>query len=189
MAKTESSEQAISPSLDLESRRWLHDKYERLVAEENTLAANRTSYFAAIGAVLLTALVVGLNDFQNNPHFLVLVVSFLGGLGLLVSIVWSILLHRTTDAQRLWRESAMHLERIAPPLEGKLPVKISLRTGAKLDIDLLQPYTSHNRRFSKDPSISWMDRLTPESLMEVLPVSFIVIWGCVLVATWVHYGF
>ena len=34
--------------------RWLHDKYERLASEEGQLTASRTSYFAAIGTVLVT---------------------------------------------------------------------------------------------------------------------------------------
>jgi hypothetical protein len=175
--------------LDDRSRRWLHDKYERLAAEENTLAANRTSYFAAIGAVLLTALVVALNDFQNSGKILVLVVSFLGGLGLLVSFVWVILLWRTTDAQNLWREAARHLEQVAPPMGGGFMVPITLRSGEKLQVDLLRPYTAHASRFSRRKGISWMDRLTPESLTEVLPGTFVVIWSCVLVAVWAYYLF
>jgi uncharacterized membrane protein YhaH (DUF805 family) len=174
-------------ALDSQSRRWLHDKYERLAAEESTLAANRTSYFAAIGAVLLTALVVALNDFINTPRILILVVSFLAGLGLLVSIVWVILLRRTTDAQNLWRESIRELERTAPPLEGQILIPIVLRSGETMDIDLLRPYTAHSNRFSKDKRVSWLDRLTPESLTQVLPGTFVIIWLCVLVAVVGYY--
>jgi hypothetical protein len=165
----------------------LHDKYERLVAEENTLSANRTSYFSAIGSVLLTALVVALDYFQNTQQELVLVVSFLGGLGILVSFVWVILIQRTTDAQVLWREAAMDLEEVAPPVEGKVLFPVRLRSGDKLELDLLRPFTSHSLRFSKEKSVSWVDRLTPETLTEILPGAFVVIWSCVLVAVWAHY--
>ena len=175
-------------TLTEDERRWLHDKYERLAAEESTLAANRTSYFAAIGTVLLTALVVAVNDFLNVHELLLAVVTFMAVLGLMISFVWSVLLHRTTDAQSMWRESARSLERLAPPLPGQLLVPITLRSGDKLQLDLLRPYTAHAERFSKDKGISWMDRVTPETLTEVLPTSFLVVWAGVLVVAWVYLG-
>ena len=165
-------------------RRWLHDKYERLAAEEGELAASRTSYFAAIGTVLITGLVVALNYFLSQPRILDLVATFLAGLGILISFVWAVLLHRTLDAQALWREAAERLEGLAPPIEGELPAVVTLRSGAKLEIDLLRPFQSHARRFSADKAISWMDRLRPGALTEVLPLSFLGIWVGVLVAVW-----
>ena len=49
---------ASAPTLTYDDRRWLHDKYERLAAEEGQLSSVRTSYYAAIGTVLITGLVV-----------------------------------------------------------------------------------------------------------------------------------
>src|SRR5580693_4309343 len=98
--------------------KWLHDKFERLSAEEAQLASARTTYYAAIGTVLITGLVVALADLINEPHVLIVVVTFLAALGILISFVWAVLLHRTNDAQNLWREAASQLELDKPPLEG-----------------------------------------------------------------------
>ena len=75
--------------------RWLHDKYEPLAAEEGQLTASRTSYFAAIGTVLVTGLVVAIADLLSQPWVLAAVVTFLAALGLLISAVWAVRLHRT----------------------------------------------------------------------------------------------
>lgn len=166
-------------------RRWLHDKYERLAAEEGELAASRTSYFAAIGTVLITGLVVALNYFLAEPRILVLVATFLAGLGIVISFIWAVLLHRTLDAQGLWREGAEQLERLLPPVTGTLPAPVTLHSGEKLEVDLLAPFSAHARRFSQDRSISWMDRLRPGVLTEVLPLCFLGIWCGVLVGVWV----
>ena len=167
-------------------RRWLHDKYERLAAEEGELAASRTSYFAAIGTVLITGLVVSLDYFLSQPRVLLLVSTFLSALGIVISFVWAVLLHRTLDAQGLWRESAQQLEQLAPPIEGTLRGTVTLRSGDKLEIDLLRPFTAHARRFSPTEGISWMDRLRPGGLSEVLPVCFLSLWCTVLVAAWLY---
>ncbi|HYA10198.1 MAG TPA: hypothetical protein VEH10_00780 [Thermoplasmata archaeon] len=165
-------------------RRWLHDKYERLAAEEGELAASRTSYFAAIGTVLITGLIVALNYFLTTPRTLLVVATFLAGLGILISFTWAVLLHRTLDAQALWRESAVQLERLQPPVAGELPGVVTLRSGGTMTIDLLRPYSAHDRRFSKDRSVSWMDRLRPGALSELLPLCFLGVWIAVLVAVW-----
>jgi hypothetical protein len=170
-------------------RRWLHDKYERLDAEEGNLAANRTSYFAAIGAVLITGLVVALNYFRSDPRTLVLVVTFLAGLGITISFVWATLLHRTLDAQAMWRESAEQLEGLCPPVVGELTGAITLRSGATVEVNLLRPFSAHARRFSRNRAISWMDRLRPGTLTEILPICFLVVWSAVLVAVWVFVAF
>lgn len=166
-------------------RRWLHDKYERLAAEEGELSASRTSYFAAIATVLITGMVVALNYFLADPRLLLLVTTFLSGLGILISVFWVALLHRTLDAQALWREAAEQLELRSPPVEGELPAPITLRSGEKLQLDLLRPFTAHSRRFSRDRRISWLDRLRPGALTEALPLCFLGIWSAVLVAIWV----
>jgi len=170
-------------------RRWLHDKYERLAAEEGELAASRTSYFAAIGTVLITGLVVSLNYFGTSPRTLVLVTTFLAGLGILISFIWAVLLHRTLDAQALWRESAEQLERLSPPVDGELRGAITLRSGERMEVDLLRPFSAHARRFSRDRSVSWMDRLRPGMLTELLPLCFLGIWCGVLVVVWAFVAF
>ena len=166
-------------------RRWLHDKYDHLVAQEGELAASRTSYFAAIATVLITGLVVGLNYFLADPRILVLVTTFLATIGILISFVWAVLLHRTLDAQALWREAAEELERELPPVPGSLPGSVTLRSGEKMGIDLLRPFTAHARRFSSDKAVSWSDRLRPGALTEVLPICFFALWSIVLVTVWV----
>lgn len=170
-----------------EARRWLHDKYERLAAEEGQLSSVRTSYYAAIGTVLITGLVVVIADLMGQPSLLVVVVTFLAALGILISIVWAVLLHRTNDAQNLWREAALRLEQSEPPVDGEWIVPITLRSGASLDLNLLRPFEAHAERFSRRRSISWMDRVNPSSLTEVLPLSFFVIWATVFAAVWIWF--
>ncbi|HEY1197494.1 MAG TPA: hypothetical protein VGG32_02035 [Thermoplasmata archaeon] len=81
-------ERTISaPALTYDDRRWLHDKCERLAAEEGQLSSVRTSYYAAIGTVLITGLVVVIADLINQPSLLTVVVPFLSVLGILISIV------------------------------------------------------------------------------------------------------
>jgi hypothetical protein len=178
--------EAASNSIDDPAvRRWLHDKYERLAAEEGSLAASRTSYFATIGTVLITGLVVAIDYFTAAPRTLLLVATFLAGLGIAISLVWAVLLHRTLDAQSMWREAIVELEQKAPPIAGELPGTITLRSGATMPVNLLLPYTTHRQRFADDRAISWMDRLTPGALSEVLPVFFLLLWCAVLVAVWI----
>ena len=160
--------------LSPEDRRWLHDKYERLAAEESTLASTRTTYYAAIGTVLITAFVVAVADFLNDPDLLVVVVVFLALMGILISAVWIVLLHRTNDAKNLWREAARRLELDQPPIVGSWEVPISLRSRTTVNVNLLRPFTAHETRFSN--SASWMDRTNPDILTEVLPLTFIALW-------------
>ncbi|MGP8159395.1 MAG: hypothetical protein ACLPWO_07325 [Thermoplasmata archaeon] len=170
-----------------EDRRWLHDKYERLAAEEGQLSSVRTSYYAAIGTVLITGLVVVIADLMNQPSLLAMVVTFLSVLGILISIVWAVLLHRTNDAQNLWREAALRLEQSEPPVDGAWKVPITLRSGASLNLNLLRPFEAHAERFSPARSISWMDRVNPSSLTEILPLTFLGIWVAVLAIVWVWF--
>ncbi len=168
-------------------RRWLHDKFERLAAEEGQLATGRTTYYAAIGTVLITGLLVVIADLLNEPSLLVVSVTFLAGLGILISLVWAVLLHRTNDAQNLWREAARLLERENPPVEGILTGAITLRSGETMNVNLLRPYLAHEARFAHLRQVSWMDRVDPLALVEVLPLTFMVIWSSVLVIVWFWY--
>jgi ABC-type sugar transport system permease subunit len=172
-----------------EERRWLHDKYERLAAEEGQLSASRTSYYAAIGTVLLTAFVVAIADLLSHALILVGVVSFLALLGIVISVIWAVLLHRTTDAEKLYREAAGRLEAAEPPLTGALAAPITLRSGATMTVNLLRPYETHDRRFARTAPISWMDRTSPSALTEALPRVFIAIWTVVAIATWTWFLF
>lgn len=174
--------------MDPAARRWLHDKYERLAEMESQLAASRTSYFAAIGTVLLTGFVVSINYFLGDPTLLAEIVTFLAGLGVMISLVWVILLRRTVDAQQMWRHAAREVERRLPPIEGSVPYGVRTRTGATLDLDLLRPYTAHDRRFSDTPEVAWMDRLSPDVLTQILPTTFFAIWTSILVGIWVYVG-
>jgi hypothetical protein len=175
------------PGLSQDDRRWLHDKYERLAAEEGQLSSVRTSYYAAIGTVLITGLLVVLADLINERTILLVVVTFLSALGVLISLVWAVLLHRTNDAQALWREAALRLEEAEPPVDGQWRAPITLRSGATIHPNLLRPFQTHAARFSRAKSISWMDRLDPAPLTEILPVTFLGVWVTVVVVTWVWF--
>jgi hypothetical protein len=170
--------------LPVEDRRWLHDKYERLAEEEGDLAASRTSYFAAIAAVLVTGLVVAASDLIGTPVLLVLFATFFSGFGVLIAVVWAVLFHRTTDAQNLWREAALRLEEMDPPIEASVPAPITLRSGRTVTVDLARPYHAHAERFDAKNHISWLDRVDPSRLSEVMPLALLVIWGAALVVVW-----
>jgi hypothetical protein len=173
--------------LSPEERRWLHDKFERLAAEESQLASLRTTYYAAIGTVLITGLVVAIADLLNQTRLLVAIATFLSLLGILISVVWIVLLHRTNDAKNMWREAACHLEAQQAPLEGQWMAPITLRSNATLSVNLLQPFLAHKLRFSPDHGVSWMDRANPDTLTEILPVTFLGLWVGVLVVFWAWY--
>jgi len=175
------------PVLTHDDRRWLHDKYERLAAEESQLSSTRTTYYAAIGTVLITGLMVVIADLLNEPRILVVVVTFLAGLGILISFVWAAVLHRTNDAQNMWREAALRLEEAEPPVEGVWDAPITLRSGASLPLNLLRPFEAHAERFSRARAISRLDRLNPATLTEILPVTFIVLWVSVFAIAWIWY--
>lgn len=177
------------PSLSPDDRRWLHDKYERLASEEGQLSAARTSYYAAIGTVLITGLIVVLADLLGQPVILAVVVTFLAALGILISLVWAVLLYRTNDAQELWREAALLLEEAEPPVEGAWEVPLKLRSGTTVTANLLRPFQAHSLRFSSRKPVSWMDRVNPSKLTEVLPVAFVAIWSVVFVLVWVWFLF
>jgi hypothetical protein len=170
-------------------RRWLHDKYERLASTESELAGSRTSYYAAIGTVLITGLLVAIVDLMAEPLILAIVVTFLAALGLLISSVWAVLLHRTNDALTLWREAALRLEQGAPPLEGEFRAPITLRSGDTVQLDLFRPYQTHQERFARTSNVSWQDRVDPSALTEILPLTFLVVWTAVLILNWAWYLF
>ncbi|MGA8303389.1 MAG: hypothetical protein WA691_04945 [Thermoplasmata archaeon] len=176
---------AISP----EDRHWLHDKYERLAAEEGQLSGSRTSYYAAIGTVLLTGLLIAIADLMGVPVILAIVVTLLATLGIMISVVWAVLLHRTNDAQALWREAALRIEQEIPPIPGEFRAPITLRSGDTVPLDLLRPFQAHEERFSTSNPISWMDRVNPERLTEILPLTFLGLWSASLVVVWVWFLF
>lgn len=178
---------ATASALSPEERRWLHDKYEHLAAEESELSASRTSYFAAIGTVLVTGLVVSIADLYAHPSLLVITVSFMALLGILISFIWAVLLHRTNDAQALYREAALQLEEATPPIPGDLSGTVTLRSGEAVPVNLLRPYETHARRFSRSKEVSWMDRVNPPALTEVLPLVFLGLWAGVVVVAWVWF--
>lgn len=132
-------------------------------------------------------MVVALADVLNEPNILVIVVSFLALLGILISIVWTVLLHRTNDAQKLWREAALRLELSQPPLEGEFRAPITLRSGETMSLDLYRPFLAHEERFAPSPKISWLDRVDPSWLTEILPLTFLLLWAAILVVIWFWY--
>jgi FtsH-binding integral membrane protein len=130
---------------------------------------------------------VAIADLLGEATILLIVATFLAALGILISTVWAVLLHRTNDAQRLWREAALRLELGAAPIEGEFRAPITLRSGDQVPIDLSRPFLAHAERFSNAKQISWMDRVDPSSLTEILPMTFFGIWTAVLVLVWFWY--
>jgi hypothetical protein len=186
---TSAPETPPDTSLSFADRKWLHDKYERLAAEEGQLSTGRTTYYAAIGTVLITGILVVLADLVNEPDLVVVAVTFLAGLGILISLVWAVLLHRTNDAQNMWREAARGLEEKYPPVGGTWNVPITLRSGDMMNVNLAHPFLAHEARFAPSKQITWMDRVNPSGLTELLPLTFLVIWGAVLVIVWFWFLF
>jgi hypothetical protein len=174
-------------ALTPDERRWLHDKYERLASEEGQLAATRTSYYAAIGSVLVTGVVVAIADLSSQRFVLAAVTTYLAALGIFISFVWAVLLHRTNDAMAMWREAVVRLESSDPPIEGELPVPITLRSRETIAVNLLRPYQAHQERFAHSRAISWMDRTNPNRLTELLPFAFLAIWIAALLFAWIWY--
>ncbi len=170
--------------LSTDDRRWLHDKYERLASEESQLSASRTAYFAAVGTVLLTGLVVLLADLLGQPVLFVVAATLVGGLGILTSTVWAVLLHRTNDAQAMWREAALNVELSAPPIAIPVPSQVTLRSKATIPVDLGSPYRMHETRFSPANHISLLDRVNPARLTEAMPLTLLIIWVGALALSW-----
>ncbi len=126
-------------------------------------------------------------DLMNQPLLLVATITFLAALGIMISLVWAVLLHRTTDAQNMWREAARSLEQNHPPLVPVVPATVTLRSRETMPVDLARPYSSHEKRFADARGVSWMDRVDPATLTELLPQTFIVIWVTILAADWLWY--
>jgi hypothetical protein len=173
-----------TPALANDERRWLHDKYERLAAEEATLADSRTSYFAAIASALVAAFVVLVVNELAHPMLMVAMATLVASFGIVISIVWTLVLHRTGDAQHVWREAAMLLESSAPPITTSLPATIETRHGDTIQVDLTQPYHVHSIRFSNSNRIAWIDRLDPSNVSANVPLFLVGLWVLVLVGTW-----
>jgi len=174
---------AISP----EERRWLHDKYERLAGDEAELANSRTSYFAAIASALVAALVVLVINELGHPLLFAMMSSLLAGFGILISAVWTVVLHRTTAAQNLWREAALLLESQAGPIATTLPSDVPIRGGRTIRVDLTRPYRAHQTRFAPTAEVPWIDRVNPSEVSENVPLTLAVLWTVVVVGTWVWY--
>lgn len=171
--------------LTADERRWLHDKYEHLAAEEGQLASARTSSFATIAAVQFTGFIVLVTNLLPHPVLFAGVTTLLGGFGILIAIIWALLLHRTYDAQELWRSAARQLEALAPPIGATDPAAVDLRSGHDLPIDLTRPFLAHSERFSPARAIPWVDRFNPYRLSEVMPVALIALWTGTILVTWV----
>lgn len=173
--------------LSPEEARWLHDKYERLAAEETHLVDSRTSYFAAITAALVAGFVLLVINVLRIPPVFVAAASFLATLGALVSAVWAIVLHRTSAAQRLWRTAARELETGLLFPGRALPATLQVHPGLRIRVDLTRPYAVHAERFSSQHRLRWIDRVEPSALSSDLPVLLVGTWLCVLVGVWLWF--
>jgi len=172
-----------------DERRWLHDKYERLAAEEATLADSRTSYFAAIASALVAALVVLVVNELARPEVFVTLATLLASFGILISAVWTVVLHRTGDAQYLWRQAALLLEEAAPPISTPLPTPLQTRHVGTIQVDLTKPYHVHEVRFADNRDVAWIDRVNPSTVSANVPLMLVVLWCLVLLGSWAWYLF
>ena len=175
------------PAIASDERRWLHDKYERLAAEEATLADSRTSYFAAIASALVAAFVVLVVNELTHAMLLVTLSTLLAAFGILISVVWTLVLHRTGDAQYVWREAALLLESTAPPIAASLPATLETRHGDTIQVDLTQPYHVHAIRFSDSNRVAWIDRVNPSTISANVPLLLVGLWTIVLIGAWAWY--
>jgi hypothetical protein len=185
----QSTPASLPPSLTGDERRWLHDKYERLASDEASLSDSRTSYFAAIASGLVAAFVVLVVNELTRPLLLVVMTLLLAAFGILLASIWTIVLRRTVAAQTLWRESALLLERDAPPILPIIPATVTLRPGETIQIDLSRPYLSHETRFTDAPGLSWIDRVRPSELSANVPAFLILLWITVIAGTGIWYLF
>jgi len=183
----QASPPAPAAPLTNDERRWLHDKYERLAAEEATLAESRTGYFAAIASAIVAAFVVLVVNELGHAELFATMASLLALFGILISVLWSVVLHRTGDAQFLWRQAALLLESESPPLSSSLPTPLATRHGDTIQVDLSKPYHVHAIRFSDSNRIAWMDRVDPSAISANVPLTLVVLWVAVLVGVWAWY--
>lgn len=179
--------QRPADELSADDRKWLHDKYAALAAEESQLAGIRTSYSITIGAVLVTGLVIAVAGLTDHPSFLVTMVSLLAGFGLFQAMIWSLLLRHTLEAQGVWRDAAFQLEAIAPPIATSVPGQTTLPGGTAKAVDLTRPYAMHRIQFSPRAGSPPLTRLQASSLMLAMPTALVVLWLSVLLAVWSWY--
>jgi hypothetical protein len=171
-----------------EHRRWLHDKYQKFDLSEGQLADYRSSYTAAVTTALVAAMVYAVvNLLPRGGLVFAGTVSLLASFGILISVVWAIVLRRTTEAQNLWREAALQLEELAPPVEASLIVPITIRGGQSISVDLARPYHAHFERFSAKNHVPWLDQVRPSELSSQVPVLLIGVWIMVVIAVWVWF--
>ncbi len=167
-------------------RRWLHDKYEKLAEHEAQLADYRTSYFAVLNTALVAGTVLVVVNLLKTPPIFATAASLLAGFGLLMSVVWALLLHRTLAAQDLWRDAALALEAEFPPVPAPLPADLPAGVaGRRISVDLARPYHAHHLRFSGEHGASFLDTIRPAEVWSRIPVIFCGVWGTLLVAVWV----
>jgi hypothetical protein len=168
-----------------EERRWLHDKYQRLSEHEAQLADYRSSYFAVLNTALVAGLALLLVNLYRSPPLFVAGATLLAGFGLVVTMIWSLLLRRTTAALELWREAVLELERVAPPILVHIPTQLTLESTARtFAVDLARPYDTHRRRFQPENAVSRADMIRPSELWSDVPVILAGVWATVLFGVW-----
>lgn len=173
----------------LEERRWLHDKYQSLAEYEARLADYRTSYFAVLNTALVAGMVLVVINLLRNPPVFAATATLLGLLGIGMSLLWAIVLHRTIAAQNLWRDAAMSLESDFPPVGRRLPSTVPGGRGSeRIPVDLSRPYHTHRARFSRGPGAGYFDTVQPAELWSSVPVLFAVAWGAGLAVVWTWYA-
>ena len=171
-----------------EHRRWLHDKYQRFDQSEGQLADYRSSYTAAVTTAVVASMVYAVvNLLPRGGLVFAGTVSLLASFGVLISIVWAIVLRRTTEAQNLWREAALQLEELAPPVEASLLVPIPIRGGQTVTVDLARPYHAHAERFSAKNHVPWLDQIRPSELASQVPILLVGVWFTVVIGVWAWY--
>ena len=171
-----------------EERRWLHDKYQSLAEYEARLADYRTSYFAVLNTALVAGVVLVVINLLRTPPVFATTASMLTAFGVVMSVVWAIVLHRTIAAQNLWRDAALALEADYPPISGPLPSHVpGGRAGHLIPVDLARPYHTHRSRFSRGSGAGYLDSIRPAAVWSDVPILFGIAWGAAFVTVWAWY--
>ena len=167
----------------------MHDKYQRFDQSEGQLADYRSSYTAAVTTALVAAMVYAVvNLLPKSALLFATTVSLLAAFGVLISLVWAVVLRRTTQAQQLWRDAAFRLEEDVPPVEGTISATLSASPTRSISVDLARPYHVHLERFA-GVGTSRLDRIRPADLTSQVPVLLVVVWSIVVAGAWVWYAF
>lgn len=146
--ESESLSPKIDLALDAETYRWLHDKYERLLLNEEHRQTTYLGFFYVLQGVLVS-IIAAAGVATHNFDLLTFLISAIAILGVLTSFVTWAVTSRTAIACDFWRSSLWILE------------SETALSGPKMNGDLRRlskPFLSFEETFKEDerrPDRSW----------------------------------